>query len=108
MNQAAYDKIIKAKIRSQSEQPFFYYLVMNMKIQEMPKEMKMRTMGVDNVGNLYYDVDFVNKLEWNKLFAVLTHETLHVLFEHVQRGKNKQPDVWNICVDLAVNTILKK
>jgi predicted metal-dependent peptidase len=107
MNNSALDKMLKSKVRCQSDHPFFYYLVMNMKLKEMPKDWPMQTMAVDEACNIYYSPEFVEKISWQQLSMVLVHETLHVLFKHVTRGKNKQPDIWNICVDLSVNTILK-
>jgi len=107
MNKPALDKMLKAKVRCQSDHPFFYYLVMNMRLQEMPSDWPMQTMAVDESGNIFYSPEFVNKITWQNLAATLVHETLHVLFSHVTRGKNKQSDIWNVCVDLSVNTILK-
>lgn len=40
-----------------------------------------------------------------KLFTYC-HELLHLLLEHIERGKGRHPDIWNIAADHVVNTIL--
>ena len=89
-------RIISAKIRSQKEQPFFYHLILNLNIKPMPKECEMQTMGVDNLGNMYYADKFVLDLTTEQLFGVLSHEILHLAFSHPQRRKNRQHDIWNV------------
>jgi len=41
------------------------------------------------------------------LFVSL-HELLHILNKHINRGKNKNPEVWQLAIDHVVNKILKE
>jgi len=97
-------KITRAKIQLQNEKPFFAYLIMNMKFVE--KE-EIGTMGVDCWGNCYYNPKFVEKLSEDELKGVLAHEVLHLVLEHLDRGKScKYQKIRNIAEDLCVNDLL--
>ena len=69
------DKIIRAKVHLQAQNPFFAYLVMNLKIKE---DKTISSMAVDNTGNLYYNSKWVDKLSDNEIKGVLSHEVLHL------------------------------
>lgn len=98
-------KLIRAKVQLQNENPFFAYLIMNMKFIE---KKDIQTMGVDNNGNCYYSPKFVEGLSGDILKGVLAHEVLHVILEHFNRVEQKQPRVWNIATDLCINNMLLK
>ena len=104
--------ISKAKYQLFRGFPFFSYLVDNLTITEM-KEIP--TMGVDGKGNVYYNNDFIQKICPNNdiktLIGVLTHEALHLVFEHPKRGKGRKEMVdnvtlWNIAGDIYINNII--
>lgn len=99
-------KILACKITSQKEQPFFYHLILNLNIKELPKEMPMQTMAVDNKGNMYYAQDFVNKLTKSELFGVMTHEILHLAFDHPKRTGGRDKMIWNVATDIVVNVMI--
>ena len=104
--------ISKAKYQLFRGFPFFSYLVDNLTITEM-KEIP--TMGVDGKGNVFYNNDFIQKICPNNdiktLIGVLTHEALHLVFEHPKRGKGRKEMVdnvtlWNIAGDIYINNII--
>lgn len=97
-------KITKAKVKLQKESPFFSYLVLNLKIKQSDET---KTMGVDNMGNLYYSEKWVKSLSLDELKGVLIHEVLHLALSHFIRGKDKDRMVYNIASDLVINCILK-
>ena len=97
------DKIIRAKVHLQTDNPFFAYLVMNLNIQE---NKEIPSMGVDNKGNMVYNKDWIDKLNENQLKGVMIHETLHLALEHFPRGQNKEHEIYNIASDLVINNIL--
>jgi len=74
------EKITKARIQLLKEEPFFAYILLNLKIKDVPQELKdeIRTMAVDFRGNLYYNPTFVDNLTLEQLKAVLCHESLHL------------------------------
>jgi predicted metal-dependent peptidase len=98
------DRIIRAKVHLQKENPFFAYLVMNLNIKEDNKNTD--SVGVDNKGNLRYNKKWIDSLTDNQLKGVFSHEVLHLVFEHLIRGRKKEHEVYNIAGDLVINDIL--
>lgn len=54
---------------------------------------------------LYYNPDFVDKLNSTELRSVLKHEALHILLHHLTRAKHfaYNPRGYNIAADCAIN-----
>lgn len=106
----AEDKILKAKIKLQSKSPFFSYLAFFLKIKRADKRnlLGTKTMSVDVTGNLYYNPDWICKLPDDEVMGVVVHEISHLAFLHLLRRKNREPEKWNIAIDLATNGILIK
>lgn len=54
---------------------------------------------------LYYNPDFVKKLTYTQLRAVLKHEALHVLLHHISRNQyfNYNMKGYNYAADMAIN-----
>jgi len=99
-----HEQIVRAKVHLQRENPFFSYLVMNLKI--VKDNENCESCSVDGKGNLYYNSKWVNKLDFENLKSVITHECLHLVLEHFQRRENKEHEVYNIATDLVINAIL--
>jgi len=103
----AKDKLIRARIQIQRNNPFFAYLSLYLKFHEVKgEELRCKSMGVDAQGNLYYCKEFVDKLTDEELQGVMVHEILHLTFLHMTRRGTRDPEIWNIAVDIAVNNIL--
>ena len=101
------DKIIRARIQIQRQNPFFAYLSLYLKFHEAEKgELECDTMGVDAAGNLYYNKEFVDKLSDEELQGVLIHEICHLAFLHLSRCGERDHLGWNYAVDIAANNIL--
>lgn len=56
---------------------------------------------------LLYNPDFVNELKTAELVGVLAHEVLHCTNSHMTRRGDREPRLWNVAADLAINSILK-
>ena len=97
------DKIVRAKVHLQTESPFFAYLVMNLKVKKLNE---IESMGVSRQGDLVYNSKWVDNLSENQLKGVLSHEVLHLVLEHFERGENKEHEIYNIASDLVINNIL--
>jgi len=107
-NQAE-EKLIKARIRLQSRNPFFSYLSLYLKfVKDENRLPSYAGMGVSCDGVLTYKEDFVNNLNDEECIGILTHEILHLVFLHLIRRGNRECEKWNIAVDLTVNSILKE
>jgi predicted metal-dependent peptidase len=100
------DRIIKAKAFLHKSHPFFARIILSMTSNECADKNIIPTMGVNKFGKLYWNPDFVNTLTLNELMGVLAHETLHVATLTFDRQKFRDPKLWNIATDIAINYIL--
>jgi len=96
-------EITRAKVHLQKENPFFSYLIMNLNII---KTEDIPSCAVDNKGNLYYNPKWVKEMDIAELKGVLAHEVMHLVLEHLERGRNKEHEIYNIATDLVINCIL--
>jgi len=99
----AKDKIVKAKVKLQKQNPFFAYLVMNLNFKE---DKDIESIGVDFKGNCFYNPKFIESLTDNVLKGVLAHEVLHLALEHLLREGNRERRLFNVATDLVINNIL--
>ena len=53
-----------------------------------------------------YSQEYFNKLNLKEVIAVFAHEILHCVFGHHTRRGNRDPRIWNIACDLAINPLL--
>ena len=97
------ERITKVKIRLYKEQPFFSYIVNHMAIIE---KKEVGTMAVNSRGDLFYNPEFVDKLNDDELMGVVSHEALHCSLLHLKRLGGKDMKLWNYATDLAANTML--
>ena len=69
-------------------------------------------LGVPTAGTngntVYYNPYFLENLTPSQRTFVLAHEICHVAFDHINRGKDKDPEVWNYATDAVINAFLKK
>lgn len=103
MNQDARDKIIKARVALQKTHPFFSYLALHLAPIET---VEIPTMGVDKRGNMWYNPEFVNKMDQEEVKGVVCHEIMHVALEHLKGLKGKDATVSNVAMDIVVNDII--
>lgn len=99
----AKDALIRARVQLQRSNPFFSYLVMHLNFTE---NNNMSTCGVDKKGNLYYNKNFIESLDEDKLIGLLCHEVLHVALEHPVRLGKKFKLLFDIACDLVINDII--
>jgi predicted metal-dependent peptidase len=88
--------------------PFFARIVLSMTRHEVKdnSNSRIKTMGINQYGHLYYSPNFVSQLTQAELLGVLAHECCHVAFLTFQREKTRDHDVWNIATDIAINWII--
>jgi predicted metal-dependent peptidase len=56
----------------------------------------------------YYNSRFINMLQPKEVEFLVAHEVLHVVYDHIGRRNNRDPQLWNIADDYCVNADLKK
>jgi len=66
----------------------------------------IHTMAVDQYGNLIYNPHWVLAQTDTVMKAGVSHEVMHVCMKHLVRIGTRDPKIWNIAVDAAVNEIL--
>lgn len=58
--------------------------------------------------NFYYNSRFINMLTPEEVDFLVGHEVLHVVYDHIGRRDERDPQLWNIADDYCVNADLKK
>ena len=116
----AKDKLIRSRVRLNKENPFFGYLVLHLKLNEVKETFvpvvdeegnvgvgkQAFTCGVDGDGNFYYNPDFVDKLTESEMKGVLCHEVMHLALGHPWRLRNRIQKLFNIANDMVINDII--
>ena len=103
----AHDKIIKAKTQMVFKHPFFSivaFFLLFLNAGEAGKH-SIKTMATD-ARHVWWDETFVNKHTVAEICGVIAHEVLHVVMFHCLRRGNRNPYIWNIACDYAVNLVV--
>ena len=87
--------------------PFFAVLLMQLQLEENDLNGANQTMCT-NGNKIMFNSGFVNKLTFEELCFVELHEVMHVALGHLWRRGTREPQLWNIATDYAVNAILKE
>ena len=58
--------------------------------------------------NFYYNTRFIKMLRPKEIEFLFGHEVLHCIYDHFGRRGDRDPQLWNIANDYAVNSDLKK
>ena len=56
----------------------------------------------------YYNSRFIMMLRTKEVEFLVGHEVLHVVYDHLGRRGSRDPEIWNIADDYAVNADLKR
>jgi len=98
-------KIKKAKVQLLLRNPFFATLLLSLPEREDPNlPFVMATDGTQ----LFYNPSEIEQLDLEELVSVLAHEALHVALLHPLRRGERDPKMWNVACDYAVNPLLKE
>ena len=101
------EKISKARIQIQAENPFFAYLSLYLKFREAKEgELTGGGMGVNARGDCVFNKEFVEGLDDEELKGVIVHEIMHLAFLHLLRLGHRIPLLWNIATDIIVNNLV--
>jgi predicted metal-dependent peptidase len=94
------DKIIVARVGLLLRHPFFGNLATRMGIKEADDWLP--TAATDG-RNIYFNREFFTPLTVKQVEFVIAHEILHAVFDHMSRREGRDPKVFNIACDFAVN-----
>jgi predicted metal-dependent peptidase len=84
------------------DHPFFGSLLFRLKGREC---RSIQTMATDGV-SLFYNPDFVETLNTATLAGTLAHEVMHPALHHHVRRSGRDPKLWNVACDFAINPLL--
>lgn len=103
-DQKILDKLVTARIALLLKHPFFGNLATRLRIVNADKWCP--TAATDG-RHFFYNVKFIDSLTPRETEFLFGHEVLHNVFEHMMlRSEGRDPQVWNIACDYAVNQIL--
>src|SRR3990167_2018250 len=98
-------RVIRARVQLLLHRPFWGHLAMYLEPVESPT-LARGTMGNDGV-KLYYDPKTVDSWSDQELLAVIAHECGHPAFGHFWRREHRDPLLFNIAGDYAINPLLE-
>lgn len=85
--------------------PFYGYIASKMAIREDSNVSKIRiTLSKDKV--LQYNPEWFNSLTENEKFGALLHELMHLILLHPFRREEREPALWALSCDIAVNQFI--
>ena len=103
-DQLIIDKLVTARIALLLKHPFFGNLATRLKL--VNADDWCPTAGTDG-RHFYYNTKFIDSLTPREAEFLFGHEVLHNVFEHMLvRIGDRDPMLWNIAADYAVNQIL--
>lgn len=98
----AKDKLIKSRVSMLLKYPFWGPLAARLKLEEAEW---CKTIATDG-RKFYYNPEFVSKLSDGEMIFGFAHELGHIIFEHMTRRGDKEPQVWNMAGDYIINNML--
>lgn len=93
----------KARIGLILNEPFFASASLRMGYKENTYISTGRTNGLD----IEYNPTFFEQLSFEERKGFIAHEIAHIFSMHHIRATGKNPKVWNIACDYAINPLLK-
>ena len=101
----ARERLVTARIGLLLKQPFFGNLATRLTL--INADEWCSTAATDGL-KFYYNSRFVMMLRPKEVEFLVGHEVLHVVYDHIGRRDNRDPQLWNIADDYAVNADLKR
>jgi predicted metal-dependent peptidase len=98
----ARDKLVKSRVAMLLKYPFWGPLAARLKLEEVEW---CKTIATDG-RKFYYNADFVSKLSDGEMIFGFGHELGHIIFDHMTRRGDKDPQVWNMAGDYVINNML--
>ena len=74
---------------------------------KMVYDNKVMTAETDGK-TVYFSPEFMKGLTFEEKVAVMTHETMHVCFNHIERSVNKNHNAWNKATEMMQRICLPK
>ena len=101
----ARERLVTARIGLLLRHSFFGNLAT--RLQLINADEWCSTAATDGL-KFYYNSRFIMMLKTKEVEFLVGHEVLHVVYDHMGRRDDRDPQVWNIADDYAVNADLKR
>ena len=101
----ARELLVTARIALLLKHSFFGNLATRLKLVNADEWCP--TAATDGL-RFYYNSRFIKMLRKKEIEFLVGHEILHVVYGHIDRRNGRDPEIWNIANDYAVNSDLKK
>ena len=101
----ARERLVTARIGLLLRQSFFGNLATRLKL--INADDWCGTAATDGQ-KFYYNSRFIMMLKPKEVEFLVGHEVLHVVYDHIGRRGTRDPQIWNIANDYAVNADLKR
>lgn len=106
MTETAETRLIKARLRLLFKHPFFGQLALRMPLVDVTNDGWCPTAATD-FRFIYYNTNFIDKLDQDELVFLVAHEIGHCIFEHFIRVEDRDKALWNMAGDYVINLMLK-
>jgi len=101
----ARERLITSRISLLLKHSFFGNLATRLKL--VNADEWCTTAATDGL-HFYYNSRFIMMLRPKEVDFLVGHEVLHVVYDHMGRRDHRDPEIWNIADDYAVNADLKR
>ena len=101
----ARERLVTARIGLLLRHSFFGNLATRMQLVNADEWCS--TAATDGL-KFYYNSRFIMMLKPKEVEFLVGHEVLHVVYDHMGRRGSRDPQIWNIADDYAVNADLKR
>lgn len=101
----ARERLVTARIGLLLRHSFFGNLATRLRLTNADEWCS--TAATDGL-KFYYNSRFIMMLKPKEVEFLVGHEVLHVVYDHMGRRGDRDPQVWNIADDYAVNADLKR
>jgi predicted metal-dependent peptidase len=101
----ARERLVTARIGLLLRHSFFGNLATRLKLVNADEWCS--TAATDGQ-TFYYNARFIMMLKPKEVEFLVGHEVLHVVYDHMGRRNHRDPQIWNIADDYAVNADLKR
>ena len=101
----ARERLVMARIGLLLKHSFFGNLATRLQLTNADEWL---TTAATDGRKFYYNSRFVMMLKQKEVEFLVGHEVLHVVYDHLGRRIDRDPEIWNIANDYAVNADLRK
>jgi predicted metal-dependent peptidase len=97
------DRLTKARVKMLLKHPFWGNLATRLKLVENSEWLS--TAATDG-RHFYYCEKFIDSLDDDELVFLFGHEVGHIVYDHMGRRGDRDPQIWNMAGDYLINDML--